>query len=58
MATPTLHFQSVYRRYGLVICEPLCGPEPVRVETSPLKHEVTCRFCLRLLTEMKEYGHA
>ena len=55
---PKIHFQSVYRRYGLVISEPLCGPERDRVETSPLKHEVTCQFCLRFLTELKEYGHA
>jgi hypothetical protein len=55
---PKVHFQSIYRRFGLVIGEPLCGPERESVETSSLKHEVTCLFCLRFLAELKEKSHA
>ena len=53
-----IHFQSIYRRFGLVIGEPLCGPERESVETSTLKHEVTCLFCLRFLAKLKKKSHA
>jgi hypothetical protein len=53
-----IHFQSIYRRFGMIIAEPLCGPERESVETSALKHEVTCQFCLRFLMELKENSHA
>jgi hypothetical protein len=32
---PKIHFHSIYRRFGLVIGEPLCGPERESVE---MKH--------------------
>lgn len=47
-----VHFQSIYRRRGQVICEPLCEQEPyegIAECLSPLRSEITCPACLDFL---------
>jgi hypothetical protein len=52
---PKVHFQSIRRRddSGGVIIGTLCNRLNVACEPTPRRHEVTCKFCLRLLMEVK-----
>lgn len=52
-----VHFQSIYRRRGQVIREPLCEQEPyegIEERLSPLRSEITCPACLSFLMCIKE----
>jgi hypothetical protein len=56
---PLVHFQSIYRRYGLVVEEPLCGLAPAFDEPrTPRRDEISCPACLRFLMRLKEPVHA
>ncbi len=61
--TATVHFESVYRRRGEVICEPLCDlgsyvSSALIVKTSPRRDEINCHFCIQLLMRLKESSNA
>lgn len=52
-ALSTTHFQSVFRRNGRVLIEPLCEQETFDgIGLSPFRADITCPACLGFLMEL------
>jgi hypothetical protein len=52
---PKIHFESIRRRGGITITSTLCNRMVCHgdINSSGLKHEVSCRICLKLLKNVK-----